>query len=114
MEVTPKALGEKLRRWAASYRHASRDDPYQMSPATARETAELLEHAADALGWYEARCRDCGMHYSSFGMDIVLPDDQWARIAEDGAGLLCGTCIARRAKALNLPGVTCLKMSFGD
>lgn len=43
-----------------------------------------------------ASCADCGLAYSAFGVDLVLADQDWKRIAPDD-GLLCATCICRRA-----------------
>jgi hypothetical protein len=50
-------------------------------------------------------CEDCGRIHSSFGLDVILPDDQWARLSgrSDGGGLLCAACIV--ARAARLPGV---------
>lgn len=48
-----------------------------------------------------ATCLDCGIPYKSFGVDVTLPDDQWQLIHPDKDGLLCGTCIARRAQKLD-------------
>ena len=43
-------------------------------------------------------CEDCGLPYKEFGLDMTLPNDQWLMIHPDGyGGLLCATCIARRA-----------------
>lgn len=44
----------------------------------------------------EVRCKDCGIRYSSLGLDLVLPDQQWNHIAP-GAGILCPNCICKRA-----------------
>ena len=46
-----------------------------------------------------AYCMDCSLFYTKFGMDLVLPDQQWKIIAPEG-GLLCPTCICRRAAKL--------------
>ncbi len=47
-----------------------------------------------------AACLDCGIDYSEFGVDLTLPDDQWKLIHPGVNGLLCATCIARRAAKL--------------
>lgn len=58
------------------------------------------------LGWEEDMrpcvCEDCGAPYETMGLDIVLPDDQWEMICpgRDGGGILCGSCIAKRAAIL--------------
>lgn len=41
-------------------------------------------------------CSDCGIPYSTLGLDLVLPDQQWKVIAPEG-GILCANCICRRA-----------------
>jgi hypothetical protein len=46
-------------------------------------------------------CEDCGLPYDEFGLDMVLPTWQWLLIHPEGeGGLLCGTCICRRAEKL--------------
>jgi hypothetical protein len=54
-------------------------------------------------------CYDCGRHYGDeFGFpDLVLPHDVWAKISPRGdeGGLLCPSCICRRAHALGMTGV---------
>lgn len=47
-------------------------------------------------------CMDCHLPYSQFGLDTYFPRQQWQEISgrDDGGGLLCPTCIARRAAAL--------------
>ena len=51
-----------------------------------------------------ASCIDCGTPYP-FGLDVVLPDQQWKWICPTD-GLLCANCIARRA--VELKGSTVL------
>lgn len=41
-------------------------------------------------------CDDCGLPYEEFGIDLVLPDQQWKPLAGE-AKLLCASCICRRA-----------------
>lgn len=41
-------------------------------------------------------CRDCGIPYSSLGLDMVLPDQQWKHICPEN-GVLCANCICKRA-----------------
>ena len=49
---------------------------------------------------YGAKCFDCKAPYP-FGLDLVLPDRQWDYIFPEGrgegGGLLCPSCIAKRA-----------------
>lgn len=53
----------------------------------------------------EVKCADCGLLYSKFGLDFVLPDQQWQAIAHDGVNILCGNCIALRAEKLGTTAV---------
>jgi hypothetical protein len=54
-------------------------------------------------------CYDCGRCYGDeYGFpDLVLPNDVWAKISPRGdeGGLLCPSCICRRAHALGMSGV---------
>lgn len=47
-------------------------------------------------------CHDCGLGYNdpTFA-DFVIPDAQWHRISPrgDGSGILCVTCMIKRANA---------------
>lgn len=45
-------------------------------------------------------CRECGVPYETLGLDITLPDDQWAMIYPEDGGILCANCIAKRAARL--------------
>lgn len=63
----------------------------------ARETPAQTEVAA---------CLDCGLPYTDFLLDVLLPRSQWLQIHPDENGLLCAACIVRRVSAL--PGVTAL------
>lgn len=49
----------------------------------------------------KARCQDCGLDYSQFGLDFSLPNDQWDMLNGSPDGLLCATCICRRAASLD-------------
>lgn len=59
-------------------------------------------------------CMDCGLPYQDHGLDIVLPKDQWEMIRPEIRGVLCGRCIAVRAK--QLPGATVIlaRVDLGD
>lgn len=50
-------------------------------------------------GKLKAFCYDCGLEYP-FGLDLILPDEQWNWIFPEGngEGLLCPNCIAIRAE----------------
>lgn len=41
-------------------------------------------------------CRSCGIVYT---VDLMVPDDVWAKICPEG-GLLCGVCIAARVERM--------------
>jgi len=47
-------------------------------------------------------CQNCGCKYK---VDILVPDDLWEKIKpkgkEEGAGLLCGVCIAQKIEKIN-------------
>jgi hypothetical protein len=42
-------------------------------------------------------CLDCGLPYSQFPLDVVLPRAQWLAIHPDEHGVLCAGCIVKRA-----------------
>ena len=45
-------------------------------------------------------CDDCGLPYGDFGLDTVLPRNQWKIISkqhEKEAGILCANCMVKRA-----------------
>jgi len=48
----------------------------------------------------KAECLDCGKPYSEFGLDMLLPDEQWLMIHPEKDGLLCASCIVKRASKL--------------
>ena len=55
-------------------------------------------------------CYDCGLEYSDDGwIEAIIPDKIWNKIkpdgCEDGCGLLCITCIARRLNKLGMKHV---------
>ncbi len=46
----------------------------------------------------EPKCLDCGLEYKKMGLDLVLPDQQWIKIAPEGKSIiLCANCICKRA-----------------
>ena len=51
-----------------------------------------------------AACLDCGLPYSEFQLDVILPRPQWLEIHPAENGLLCASCIVRRAS--RVPGCT--------
>ena len=56
-------------------------------------------------------CADCGSAYSSFGVDVMLPDDQWSVLCPEG-GLLCANCIAKRANIVGATVMLCWLEDF--
>lgn len=60
----------------------------------------------DGFGGNPARCMDCGLDYSEFKLDIVLPHSQWVAINPANDGLLCAQCIVNRLS--KIPGVVCV------
>jgi hypothetical protein len=54
-----------------------------------------------------AACLDCGLDYSEFAMDVLLPRSQWLDIHPDEHGLLCARCIVKRAA--KMPGAISLQ-----
>lgn len=49
-------------------------------------------------------CLDCGLPYSEFQLDLLLPRAQWLEIHPAEHGLLCAQCMVRRAS--RLPGAS--------
>jgi hypothetical protein len=58
----------------------------------------------------DVKCRDCGLPYSDFGVDLVLPDQQWKEIFPEEGGVLCANCISKR---VGKSGCTAL-LAWGD
>jgi hypothetical protein len=65
---------------------------------------ELEERVADLQRSRPLCCYDCGRRYEK-GPDLVLADEDWAKIApcEDGGGVLCPNCMHDRFVALGVP-----------
>ena len=64
----------------------------------------------EGCGWKPTvQCEDCGRPYSQLPLDVILSDEQWARLTgrTDGGGILCADCILVRAARL---GATAAKM----
>lgn len=85
-------------------------DFYKHDVPTLLELAEafLAEHPTESLS--VPKCIDCGRPYFTCGMDLVLTDEQWRLIHPKRVGILCGTCICRRAD--KLPGFVRLKATL--
>lgn len=45
-------------------------------------------------------CNDCKLPYEQFGVDLVLAEQHWLRIAEKEE-ILCANCICKRAEKVN-------------
>ena len=45
-------------------------------------------------------CMDCQRRYDAFGLDVVLPKEQWKMIHPDEQGVLCTQCIVNRAEKM--------------
>lgn len=61
-----------------------------------------------------AKCYDCKLPYDNEGFaDLVVPHDVWLKISPTGhgGGLLCPTCLVRRAEKAGLTGITAKFMS---
>ena len=56
------------------------------------------------------RCEDCGEPYADFGLDTTIPGGQWELIHPEGEGILCASCMVKRAS--KLPGVIAARMVF--
>ena len=59
---------------------------------------------------YKVGCHDCSIPYGDeYGFsDLIVPDDVWLKISPYGneGGLLCPTCMCRRAQAIGLQTVS--------
>lgn len=60
------------------------------------------------------RCMDCQAVYSEFPLDTTIPDEQWRLIHNNEGGVLCASCIVKRAA--KLPGVVAIRarIDFGE
>lgn len=45
-------------------------------------------------------CLDCGFPYPDFPIDTTLPDEQWRMIHDSEGGILCASCMVKRASKL--------------
>lgn len=55
-------------------------------------------------------CMDCGEPNAEMPINTTLPHDQWRRIHDSEGGILCASCIVRRAA--KLPRVIACRMRF--
>ena len=68
-----------------------------------QKVTDMFEANRKTLG-----CHDCGLCYGDDGwIECMVPDDVWRAIGYtgDASGILCMTCIARRAKRAGLRDV---------
>ena len=56
-------------------------------------------------------CSDCGLSYDKIGVDLVLPDQQWSKLAPEG-GVLCANCICKRATKFGATAILCWINNF--
>lgn len=83
-------------------RHSRNGDSYRIGEgwglkACADELDALITSATPQ--YHEGACRDCGLPYETFKIDVVLPDDQWAVVCPEG-GVLCAGCLVARCAKL--------------
>lgn len=71
----------------------------QIPPATAEQDQQARQ--------LMVACMDCGLPYADFPLDTTLPDEQWRMIHNSEGGLLCASCIVKRAS--RLPGVIAVR-----
>lgn len=87
---------------SAEYRRA-------LAGKSADELRDLLaQEWVDAEQRHVTDCHDCGLAYGGEGwIECIVPDDVWRAIGPTGdeGGILCITCIARRAKRAGLKSV---------
>ena len=61
-----------------------------------------------------AKCLDCSLPYIDFGLDMVLPDEQWLMIHPEGLhGILCANCMVKRAEKLTDATVVLANIELG-
>lgn len=76
----------------------------------AERLSELEKSREDCASYHHPRCDDCGRKYGDqYGFpDLVVPNDVWKKLAPryvNGGGLLCPSCMCRRAAELGLENV---------
>jgi hypothetical protein len=82
MEANSKQMS-----FSESHQSSERSEAnYSRSPVVAEDSVKV-------------GCLDCGAPYP-FGLDLVLPDQQWNHIVPGGSGVLCPSCISKRAHKL--------------
>lgn len=57
-------------------------------------------------------CEDCDLLYEDFGIDTTIPNLQWEAIRpnSEGGGILCASCMVKRASKLE--GILAARMVF--
>ncbi|OGO11438.1 MAG: hypothetical protein A2Y53_00025 [Chloroflexi bacterium RBG_16_47_49] len=55
-------------------------------------------------------CEDCGLPYRDFPLDTTVSDNQWSEIHPENGGVLCASCMVKRAS--HLPGIIAARMVF--
>lgn len=85
-----------------------REDEIDAIHAELAEAAELADFLMGAV--VPLRCMDCRAIYADFPLDTTVPDEQWAMIHPSGGGVLCASCIVKRAA--KLPGIIAVRAWF--
>ena len=76
-------------------------------------TAEVLGRVLHLAERGDLMCAGgCGLAYKDFGYDVLLADDLWNQISPrgDGSGVLCAICMVKRLAALDIRGITALRL----
>lgn len=76
---------------------------------TSSDSIPVNERELDAQPAIALGCYDCGLRYGDDGwIECMVPNDVWLKIGHTGdlSGILCITCIARRAKRLGLTRIS--------
>lgn len=71
------------------------------------ELEALLGQSAPERRDNRLTCMDCSAVYEEFPLDTTLPDEQWRRIHPRDGGVLCASCIVKRAA--KLPNVVAVR-----
>lgn len=87
-EVLRSAGGKRRARTAGGWTRRMPLRRREMTVVESHYTPEPTEVVA---------CIDCGLPYADFGLDLVLPDQQWIIIHPGINGVLCSNCICSRA-----------------
>lgn len=70
----------------------------RIAQASIRKAIAALNGESPADG--RLRCMDCRLLYEDFPLDMTLSDEQWNMIHDSPGGVLCASCIVKRASKL--------------